>query len=394
MKIHNLEQGSPEWHEIRKGKMTASNATAIGNCGKGLETYTKEIVRKQISSKVEEEYSNKDLERGRELELVAREMYELEKEVKVEVVGFIENDEYSGCSPDGLVGEDGGVEIKCSDDKIYFDYLLEEEKAISPDYLWQCQMNLFIAGRKWWDLIIYNPNFEKSMFVFRILPDLEKFKAKNAGKSLDEYLDEKIRPLEQYNDPTAHFRMVREEIKKAAQDGKTKLQFPTGETAMKIEELGEITSFTVPMRGTVLEGAMRTADVRDLVVGNPIRGQNQDWVITDVLGDGKFKAMTKGQIESFMKSDNATFEQTIKNIQNSNHHWQETFDISGKVDTNNPIYKFYEKDVQNYLKKFDGKRITDDKGVEWIEVPIKKEQGKMPVEAFGLAPLIPQQDEK
>jgi hypothetical protein len=45
--------------------------------------------------------------------------------------------------------------------------------------------------------------------------------------------------LQQYNDPTAHFRMVREEIKKAAQDGKTKLQFPTGETAMKIEGLGQ-----------------------------------------------------------------------------------------------------------------------------------------------------------
>ena len=58
-------------------------------------------------------------------------------------------------------------------------------------------------------------------------------------------------------------------------------------------------------------------------------------------------------------------------------------DISGKVDTNNPIYKFYEKDVGKYLNKFGAKRIVDNKGVYWYEIPITKEQGKAPVEAFG-----------
>ena len=65
----------------------------------------------------------------------------------------------------------------------------------------------------------------------------------------------------------------------------------------------------------------------------------------------------------------------------------ESFDISGKVDTNNPIYKFYEKDVQKYLNKFGGKKIVDPQGVSWIEVSIKKEQGKLPIEAFGAAAL-------
>jgi len=67
----------------------------------------------------------------------------------------------------------------------------------------------------------------------------------------------------------------------------------------------------------------------------------------------------------------------------------EQFDISGKVDKNNPIYKFYEKDVSNYLKKFGGKRITDKQGVEWTEVPVKKEWGKEPVDAFGKIMLNP-----
>lgn len=71
-----------------------------------------------------------------------------------------------------------------------------------------------------------------------------------------------------------------------------------------------------------------------------------------------------------------------ENLRTSNYITEE-FDISGKVDTNNPIYRFYEKDVQKYLTKFGGKRVVDDKGVSWIEIPITKEQGKQPVEAFG-----------
>lgn len=174
MEIIKVEQQSHEWFEIRKGKMTASHATAIGNCGLGIDTYCKEVVRKEMSSN-EENWSNKDTERGNELEPIARQIYELETGNEVQIVGFIKYDDFTGCSPDGLVNEDGGTEIKCPDDKGYFDYLLKDEDAIASDYIWQVQMNLLITDRKWWDLIIYNPNFKKSMLIFRILPDKEKF---------------------------------------------------------------------------------------------------------------------------------------------------------------------------------------------------------------------------
>ena len=203
--------------------------------------------------------------------------------------------------------------------------------------------------------------------------------AKKAGKSIDEYLDEKIKPLTQYNDPTAHFRMVREEIKKAAQDGKTKLQFPTGETAMKIEGLGDTQMWNRMENGRYTgrgyEDSKLTIDT--LKVGQEIaKSTEPSWIITDVLGDGKFKAVPKSVYDRALPS---AFDQTPM-VQDS---LKETFDISGKVDTNNPIYKFYEKDVQKYLNKFGGKRVVDDKGVSWIEIPITKEQGKAPVEAFG-----------
>jgi len=66
----------------------------------------------------------------------------------------------------------------------------------------------------------------------------------------------------------------------------------------------------------------------------------------------------------------------------------ETFDISGKIDTQNPIYKFYENEMQKYLKRFGAQRVTDDKGVSWFEVPIKEEYGKRPVQAFQSTPDI------
>lgn len=63
----------------------------------------------------------------------------------------------------------------------------------------------------------------------------------------------------------------------------------------------------------------------------------------------------------------------------------ETFDISGKVDTNNPIYKFYEKEVGRYLSnKYKAKLVTDAQGVKWWEVDINPAMGKAPVEAFGI----------
>lgn len=176
MIIHECKQLSDEWFVLHDSRMTASHATAIGNSGKGLETYCKELVRKSISTK-QENWSNKDTERGTELEPIARMIYEMKSGNKVEEVGFIEYDEFVGCSPDGLIGEDGGLEIKSPDDKEYFEYLLDGREAISSDYIWQVQMNLLISGRKWWDFVAYNPNFQDSIKIYRIEPDQVKFEA-------------------------------------------------------------------------------------------------------------------------------------------------------------------------------------------------------------------------
>lgn len=174
MKIHSFEQLSDEWFAIRKGKMTASHAQAIGTNGKGLDTYIMEIMSEYHSSGKKEHYTNGDIERGIELEEFAREMYELETDSKIDQVGFIEHSEFAGCSPDGLIGKEGGVEFKALKDINHFKMIVNGEKEIESKYLWQIQMCLFITGRKWWDFVSYNPNYKKSLLIFRIEPDETK----------------------------------------------------------------------------------------------------------------------------------------------------------------------------------------------------------------------------
>lgn len=177
MQIHNVEQGTDEWFAIRKGKMTASHAQAIGNNGKGLETYITELMAEYYSSGEKEQYSNKHTDRGNELEPIARDIYELETGQTIEKVGFVEYNEFVGCSPDGFISEDGGWECKSIDDVKYFKHLMNGESEIDSAHLWQIQMCLLITGRKYWILTIYNPNFKKSMCNYRIESDKEKQEA-------------------------------------------------------------------------------------------------------------------------------------------------------------------------------------------------------------------------
>lgn len=176
MIIHNiLQQGTEEWFAIRKGKMTASSACEIGNAGKGLDTYINKLMAEFYSSGERESFSNADTKRGIELEAQARDLYELRTMSEVSQVGFIENDEYSGCSLDGLVDEDGLIEIKCPKDEVYFKYLLNGEKEIDSKYIWQMQMQMMISNRKWCDFLAYNPNYKPTMFTKRIFADEDTF---------------------------------------------------------------------------------------------------------------------------------------------------------------------------------------------------------------------------
>jgi hypothetical protein len=187
MQILNCKQGSDEWKEARKLKLTASKATAIATGGKGLETLVFDLCSAHLSSNPEDTFEgNKHTERGNEWEAAARMAYEAEKGVQVQEVGFVIYNEYVGCSPDGLVGEDGGVEIKCLMDREFLRMLVNGSDEVDSGHIWQMQMNMKILNRKWWDYVCYNPNFETSIIIFRYMADPKAWEKLDKGFELGE----------------------------------------------------------------------------------------------------------------------------------------------------------------------------------------------------------------
>jgi hypothetical protein len=196
--------------------------------------------------------------------------------------------------------------------------------------------------------------------------------------------------LEPYRD-TWYERIIGEEIKRAARDGNTLLQFPTGETAMKIEGLGNTENWLAESGNQ-----WRRINETDLKVGGTIvrPGEQEQWIITDVLEDGKFKAVPKDRFDRFLRNANVADDIDIDNrISYARHHLPrvfddvETFDISGKVDVTNPIYRFYEHRIQRCLKRIkpDLERVTDERGVTWFQVQLTPDDVVRPVAAFGIA---------
>lgn len=274
-----------------------------------------------------------------------------------------------------------------SDTKNYFGHTRIEDMADNNTRrVIEVQSDLYQKGNLEKEVNNYGTDFTKAEARYR---ENNGIKADKKLIDLDiERINDLIKQnkgvvkLKQYNDPTAHFRMVREEVKKAAEDGKTKLQFPTGETAMKIEGLG------TQNRWEIFEGDELIDDLlpENMEVGLEVYDGGDSWIITDVLGDGKFKAVPKNFYDmAFDGSRKFTTESSKKQyLEQSFGNRIEQFDISGKVDTNNPIYKFYEKDMGKYLKsKYNAVPITDNKGVTWYQVDIKPEYKEQPVLAFG-----------
>jgi putative phage-type endonuclease len=194
MEIINCIQGSDEWFKYRLGKLTASEAQAISANGAGLKTLVNKLVAERLTGKAENGYTNADMERGKELEDEARNAYELETGNTVTKVGFCKLDEDTGSSPDGLIGENGGLEIKCYKDSSFVDYMFTQK--IDTGYEWQCQFNMFVTERDWWDFAVYNPNFKKSLIIKRINRDdqaIEKIKAGiETGKAMIKAMMEKL----------------------------------------------------------------------------------------------------------------------------------------------------------------------------------------------------------
>ena len=160
MIILNDEQGSPEWLASRLGRPSASNfgrlVTGSGKPSSSAEKYIDEMIGERLTGRSKPFYTNEHMERGNDLEPEAREAYEFITDLEVVETGFILDDsEEFGCSPDGLVSTDGGLEIKCPSTAVHVSYL--RKKVVPAKYYQQVQGCMWITGREWWDFMSYHP---------------------------------------------------------------------------------------------------------------------------------------------------------------------------------------------------------------------------------------------
>ena len=175
--ITDFEQRTDEWLAYKLGKFGATDGQAIATNGKGLETLCFEKVSERLTGKPNSEYINPAMENGNTLEEEARNAVELEYGTPITQVGLIEMNEHVVCSPDGLVKEDGLVEIKCPSNRVFVEYLYF--KKIDPKYLAQMQMQMLVSERKWVDYAIYNASFPNPLIITRVERDdaiIEKLK--------------------------------------------------------------------------------------------------------------------------------------------------------------------------------------------------------------------------
>lgn len=180
MQVHNFEQRSDEWYNIRLGKLTASHAATIATAGKGLETLCFDLAAEILTKHKKEGFTNAAIEQGIELEEQARTLFELETGYNVEQVGFVEEDELCGCSPDGLIlDRTSGVEIKCPQDNTYAKYLYDGE--IKPEYYAQMQMQMMLTGAKYWYYVVFNPHFDEQIVIRKVDADAEFQEKLRAG---------------------------------------------------------------------------------------------------------------------------------------------------------------------------------------------------------------------
>lgn len=196
MIIHDCKQGSTEWLAKRAGIVTASEFDALvtptfkARTGKGPETYLYLKLAEKCMGIPQQFGGSAPMEQGNILENEAIPFYSFHHNVEIKRVGFVTTDDGRyGCSPDGLIGDDGGIEIKCPLPGLHLKYLVKGE--VPEDYIAQVHFSMFVTGRPWWIFNSYNRQFPP--LVLRVDRD-EKIQTaiREAADAFMELFDSKL----------------------------------------------------------------------------------------------------------------------------------------------------------------------------------------------------------
>jgi hypothetical protein len=188
MQIIDCEQGTPEWFAARLGLPTASEFKTLLSIKKDAkdkvtrQTYMRKLAGEVLTGRPAETYTNAHMERGHEQEDEARKLYAFMADTRPERIGFIRNGQ-KGCSPDSIIGADGGLEIKTALPHIQIERLERDE--FPAEHKAQVQGNLWISERQWWDFVSYCPDLP--LFRTRVYRD-------------DQYIADLAKAVDQFNE--------------------------------------------------------------------------------------------------------------------------------------------------------------------------------------------------
>lgn len=185
IQIFDMEQGSPDWFAARAGIPTASMFSIVMAKGEGKtrSKYMRVLAGEILTGEPAETFSNVHMERGKVMEDEARETYAFIHDVEPVRVGFVRNGQ-KGASPDSLIGDNGGLEIKTALPDIQIDRL--ERNRLPPEHVAQVQGSIWTAEREWWDFVSFWPKLP--MLRIRVYRD-EPY-IKTLSDEIDRFNDE------------------------------------------------------------------------------------------------------------------------------------------------------------------------------------------------------------
>ena len=185
----DVQQGSGEWLQMRAGRVTGSKmADVLSRLKNGGETadrknYKAQIVAEILTGNSAQSYVSPEMQWGTEQEPFARAAYEAATGVFVDQVGFYIHPaiERAGGSPDGLVGVDGAIEIKCGKTATHIRWALADE--VPPEHEPQMMFYLACTGRKWMDFVSFDPRVSPryQLFIKRLQRDESRIADINAA---------------------------------------------------------------------------------------------------------------------------------------------------------------------------------------------------------------------
>lgn len=195
MRLLDCEQGSEEWLAARAGVVTASNFSKVLASGRGggeskiRRGYMVQLLAERLTGLPQETFTNAAMQWGTEHEPQARALYELLTDEEVIQVGLCLMTDDVGASPDGLIGDCGGVEIKCPNTTTHIETILSGK--MPPEHRPQVQGCMYVTGRDWWDFVSFDPRMptDKQLFTVRVERDAEYI------SKLDEAVQEFLREL-------------------------------------------------------------------------------------------------------------------------------------------------------------------------------------------------------